>query len=69
MTRDTYQSHTQDSKTVLDISWLDTWLYMVRIKGKVEQYKKSSCALPYFGVVAIEKVTFESPYGRQLYLH
>ena len=33
-------------KMVLDTSLLNTQYYKVRIKGKVEQSKESSCALP-----------------------
>ena len=32
---------------VLDITLLSTQHYNVRIKGKVEQSRESSCALPY----------------------
>ena len=34
-------------KMVLDTSLLNTQQYKVRIKGKVEQYRERSCALPY----------------------
>ena len=34
----------------LDISLLNTQQYEVRIKGKVEQYKEKSSALPYTSV-------------------
>ena len=34
-------------KMVLDISLLNTQQYKVRIKGKVEQFRERSCALPY----------------------
>ena len=34
-------------KMVLDTSWLNTQLYEVLIKGKVEQSKERSSALPY----------------------
>ena len=34
-------------KMVLDISFLNTQHYKVRIKGKVEQSKERSSALPY----------------------
>ena len=37
-------------KMVLDTSWLNTQQYKVRIKGKVEQSKKMSSALPYTSV-------------------
>ena len=42
-----------DSKTLkmaLDTSLLNTQLYKVRIKGKVEQSREGSCALPYTSV-------------------
>ena len=57
---------------LLDASLLNTQHYKVRIKGKVEQSRERSSALPYtFGVVAMEKgglrVTLD--YGRQLYLY
>ena len=32
---------------VPDVSWLNTQHYKVGIKGKVEQSKEKSCALPY----------------------
>ena len=48
--------------TVLDTSLLNTQHYKVRIKGKVEQSRGRSSALPLnFGVVAIEKRAFWSP--------
>ena len=56
---------------VLDTSLLNTQQYKVRIKGKVEQSRERSSALPlHLGVVAIEKRAFWSPStkGRQLYL-
>ena len=34
-------------KTVLDVALLNTQLYKVRIKGKVEQSRERSSALPY----------------------
>ena len=34
-------------KMVLDASLLNTQQYKVRIKGKVEQSRERSCALPY----------------------
>ena len=34
-------------KMVLDISLLNTRQYKVRIKGKVEQFREMSSALPY----------------------
>ena len=37
-------------KMVLDISLLNTQLYKVRIKGKVERPRERSCALPYSSV-------------------
>ena len=50
----------------LDISLLNTQLYKVRIKGKMEQSKEKSSALPYTSMlVAIEKGTLD--YGRHLY--
>ena len=49
-------------KMVLDAPLLNTLKYKVRIKGKVEQSREMSSALPYvLGVVAIEKGAFESP--------
>ena len=48
-------------KMALDTSLLNTQRYKVRIKGKVEQPKERSSALPYTGVVAIEKGAFWSP--------
>ena len=49
----------KDSRMVLDAALLNTQHYKVKIKGKVEQSKKRSSALPY--VVAIEKEAFELP--------
>ena len=40
-------SPTKDSKMVLDAALLSTQHYKVRIKGKVEQSREWSCALPY----------------------
>ena len=34
-------------KMVFDATWLSTQHYKVRIKGKVEQSRERSCALPY----------------------
>ena len=49
-------------KMVLDAALLNTQHYKVRIKGKVEQSRERSSALPQqLGVVAIEKGTFGSP--------
>ena len=45
---------------VLDTFLLNNQQYNVRIKGKVEQSKERSCALPYSGV-AIEKGALWSP--------
>ena len=39
--------HTKDSKMVLDVSLPNTQHYEVRIKGKVEQSRERSSALPY----------------------
>ena len=39
-------SHTKDSKMVLDATLLNTQYYKESIKGKVEQSKKWSSALP-----------------------
>ena len=46
---------------MLDSSLLNTQQYKVHIKGKVEQFKERSSALPYTCVVAIEKGAFWSP--------
>ena len=47
---------------VLDTSLLNTQQYKIRIKGKMEQSRERSSALPYtFGVVAIEKGAFRYP--------
>ena len=40
-------SHTKDSKMVLDASLINTQHYKVRIKGKVDQSREMSSALPY----------------------
>ena len=45
---------------VLDGALLNTQHYNVRIKGKVEQSREWSSALPSLGVVAIEKEVFRS---------
>ena len=56
------ESYQRLKKMVLDASLLNTQQYTVRIKGKVEQSRKRSSALPlYLSVVAIEKGAFESP--------
>ena len=47
---------------VLDTSLLNTQQYKVRIKGKVEQSRERSSALPLLlGVLAVEKGAFGSP--------
>ena len=47
---------------VLGASLLNSQNYKVRVKGKVEQYKEWSSALPlHFSVVAIENGAFGSP--------
>ena len=43
-------SHTKDSKVVLAAALLNTQHYKVRIKGKVEQFREKSSALPYTSV-------------------
>ena len=43
-------SHTKDSKIVLDSALLNTQHYKVGIKGKVEQSREWSIALPYTSV-------------------
>ena len=49
-------------KMVLDTSLLNTQQYKVCIKGKVEQFRERSSALPlHLGVVAIEKGALWSP--------
>ena len=45
-------------KIVLDTSLLNTQQYKINIKGKVEQFRERSGALPYNSVVAIEKGAF-----------
>ena len=40
-------SNTKDSKMVLDASLFNTHNYKVWIKGKVEQFREKSSALPY----------------------
>ena len=47
---------------VLDATLLNTQNYKARIKGKVEQFREKSSAIPlHLGVVAIEKGAFGSP--------
>ena len=49
-------------KMVLDTALLNTQQYKVLIKGKVEQSRERSRALPlHLGVLAIEKGAFRSP--------
>ena len=49
-------------KIVLDAALFNTQHYKVRIKGKVEQSREWSSALPlHLGVVAMEKGAFGSP--------
>ena len=43
-------SHTKTQKMVLDTSMLNTQHFKVRIKGKVEQFREWSSALPYTSV-------------------
>ena len=43
-------SHTKDSKMVLNAAMLNTQHYKVEIKGKVEQSRESSSAIPYTSV-------------------
>ena len=43
-------SHTKDSKMVLDAALFNTQHYKVRIKGKAEQSREWSSALPYTSV-------------------
>ena len=59
-------SHTKDSKIVLDAALFNTQNYKARIKGKVEQSRKSSSASAHthLGVVAIEKRALESPFTK-----
>ena len=56
-----YQRLKKKKKKVLDATLLNTQHYKVWIKGKVEQSRERSSALPYTCVVAIEKGAFESP--------
>ena len=52
----------KDSKMVLDTALLNTQHYNVRIKGKVEQSREWSSALPYTScVIATEKRAFGLP--------
>ena len=44
-------SHTKDSKKVLDAPLLKTQHHKVRIKGKVDQSRERSSALPYTSVL------------------
>ena len=44
------ESYQRLKKMVLDTSLLNTQHYKVRIKGRVEQYRERSCALPYSSV-------------------
>ena len=44
------ESYQRLKKMVLDISLLNTQHYNLRIKGKVEQSRERSCALPYSSV-------------------
>ena len=49
-------------RMVLDTTLLNTQQYKVRIKGKMEQSRERSSALPYTpGVVVIEKGAFGPP--------
>ena len=43
-------SHTKDSKIVLNVALLNTQRYKIRIKGKVEQSREWSSALPHTSV-------------------
>ena len=52
-------------KMVLDSTLLNTQHYKVRIKGKVEQSRERSSALPYTNWKGGLQVTLD--YGRQLY--
>ena len=52
-------------KMTLDTSLLNTQQYKVRIKGKMEQSRERSGALPYTSVKGNLLVTLD--YGRQLY--
>ena len=56
------ESYQRLKKMVLDASLLNTQHYKVQIKGKVKQSReRSSTPHTHFGVVAIQKVAFESP--------
>ena len=48
-------------KMVLNTSWLNTQQYKVRIKGKVEQSREISSALPYTSVSSYWKGSLLSP--------
>ena len=50
----------EKKRGVLDATLLNIQHYKVQIKGKVEQSKENSSALPYTGVVANEKGAFRS---------
>ena len=53
------ESYQRLKKMVLDTTLLNTQHYKVRIKGKVEQSRERSGALPLLiGVVAVEKEAF-----------
>ena len=53
---------------LLDAALFNTQYYKVRIKGKVEQFREWSSALPlHLGVVAIEKETLGSPSTKVAY--
>ena len=55
-------SRSGHTKMVLDTSLLNTQQYKIRIKGKMEQYRERSSALPlHLIVVAIEKEAVWSP--------
>ena len=45
---------------VLDVTMLHTQHYKVRIKSKVEQYRKGAAPSLQHGIVAIEKGAFKS---------
>ena len=52
----------KNQKMTLDATLLNNPYYKVRIKGKVEQSRETSSALPLsLGVVAIKKGAFGSP--------
>ena len=53
-------------KMVLDTSLINTQQYKVRIKGKVEQSRERSSALPYISVLWLLK---REPSGRRLYFY